>query len=267
MKQQLFLFAVIATCFIMISWGYKGHRSIARIAQIHFTKNTAYAISLILKDESMADISTWADDHKNPATSKWHFVNLPLGLSHDEFFIFITRQTENNIYTAILKEKAILLKSSSTAEQKNKALKYLIHLIGDAHQPMHVSRAKDKGGNRIQVRLDNKGTNLHKLWDRELLDYEALSEEEIVRQYDKAGKAQIKQWQADIPIEWLWESYQLSSELYANIKPGQKIDDALCERYIQVVRLRIDQAGIRLAGELNRLFDKADVHKLRVSNR
>ena len=128
----------------------------------------------------------------------------------------------------------------------------MIHLVGDAHQPMHVSRKEDKGGNTIQVRFDNKGTNLHSLWDSKLIDHEGLSEQDIARNYDVATLAQIKQWQADSPMEWLWESYQISSELYGLAKPGQAIDEAYYQKYIQVTHKPIDQAGIRLAGELNK---------------
>jgi hypothetical protein len=104
------------------------------------------------------------------------------------------------------------------------------------------------------LRYDGKGTNLHSLWDSKLIDKEGLSQEDIVRTYDNATFAEIKKWQADSPIEWLWESYQITTELYANAKPGQNIDEAYYQRNIPVIRKRIDQAGIRLAGELNRLL-------------
>jgi hypothetical protein len=158
------------------------------------------------------------------------------------------------VYTAILKTEATLKDVNASVEAKNEALKYLIHLVGDAHQPMHVSRKEDKGGNTVQLRFDNKGTNLHSLWDSKLIDHEGLSQEEIVKTYDTATPAEIKKWGADSPIEWLWESYQITTELYANAKPGQTIDEVYYQKYIPVIRKRIDQAGIRLAGELNRVL-------------
>lgn len=239
----------------LISWGGKGHRAVATIAQQHLTGNTAYAISAYLKGETMADVSTWADEHRNPTTGKWHFLNLPLGLNHQQFFDFVNQQSNDNVYTAILKEEAIIQDKTSDFNQKSLALKYLIHLVGDAHQPMHISRKEDKGGNTIQVRFGKQGTNLHSLWDSKLIDHEGLTETDIVQKYDRATAPQIAKWQAASPIEWLWESYQISSELYRNIKPGQEIDEAYYKKYIQTIHLRIDQAGIRLAGELNRLLN------------
>lgn len=263
MRKQVLSVALIAISVALISWGYKGHRAVATIAQKHLTSNAAYAVSAYLKGESMADVSTWADDHRNPTTGKWHFLNLPLGLSHQQFVDFVNQQSNDNVYGAILKEEAILKDQASTPDQKNSALKYLIHLVGDAHQPMHISRAEDKGGNTIQVRFDNAGTNLHSLWDSKLIDHEGLSEEEIAKQYDWANEAQIKKWQAASPMEWLWESYQISSELYADIKSGQHIDEAYYKKYIPTVHLRIDQAGVRLAGELNKLFNNAKVNAIK----
>ncbi|NVM66855.1 hypothetical protein FHW88_005173 [Mucilaginibacter sp. SG538B] len=266
MRKQVLSVAMIAISAALISWGYKGHRAVATIAQKHLTSNTAYAVSAYLKGESMADVSTWADEHRNPTTGKWHFLNLPLGLNHQQFVDYVNQQSNDNVYGAILKEEAILKDKASTPDQMNSALKYLIHLVGDAHQPMHISRAEDKGGNTIQVRFDNAGTNLHSLWDSKLIDHEGLSEEQIAKQYDWANETQIKKWQAASPMEWLWESYQISSELYADIKPGQQIDEAYYKQYIQTIHLRIDQAGIRLAGELNKLLNNATVPKVAAVN-
>lgn len=243
----------------LISWGAKGHRAVATIAEKHLTANTAKVVSVYLKGENMADVSTWADENRDKTTAPWHYLNLPLGLSYEQFAEAVSKQGNDNVYSAILKVEANLKDKALSPEQKNESLKYLIHLIGDAHQPMHVSRAEDKGGNTIQVRFDGRGTNLHSIWDTKLIDHEGLSNAEMARQYDWANPAQIKKWQADSPMQWLWESYQISSELYADIKPGQNIDEAYYKKYISTIHLRIDQAGIRLAGELNRLFNDVPV--------
>jgi len=256
--KKLFNFCLIGISIVLISWGFKGHRVVATIAQKHLSSGTAYVVSAYLKGESMSDVATWADENKNSTTAPWHFLNLPLGLTHEQFVKFVS-ESDNNVYTAILKTEASLKDKSLTLDQKNEALKYLIHLVGDAHQPMHISRKEDKGGNTIQVRFDNKGTNLHSLWDSKLIDHEGLREADMVKIYDVATAAQIKQWQSDSPMEWIWESYQVSSELYAQIKPGQDIDEAYYQKYIPVIRKRIDQAGIRLAGELNKLFNNEQV--------
>jgi hypothetical protein len=256
--KKLFSLCLIGLSVVLISWGFKGHRAIAAIAQKHLTSNTAYVVSSYLKGEGMAYVATWADENKNGNTAPWHFFNLPLGLTRGQFVKLVT-ESDNNVYSAILKAEASLKDKNLTADQKNEALKYLIHLIGDAHQPMHISRKEDKGGNTIQIRFDKKGTNLHSLWDSKLIDHEGLSEAEIVKTYDMATLAEIKQWQADSPMEWIWESYQISSELYTQVKPGQQIDEVYYQKYLPVLRKRVNQAGIRLAGELNKLLNNEQV--------
>ena len=256
--KKVFIFCLTGISIALISWGFKGHRAVATIAQKHLTSNTAYVVSAYLKGESMAEVATWADENKNNITAPWHFLNLPLGLTREQFVKAVS-ESDNNVYSAILKTEAGLKDKNLTPDQKNEALKYLIHLVGDAHQPMHVSRKEDKGGNTIQVRFDNNGTNLHSLWDSKLIDHEGLSGADIAKTYDTATAAQIRQWQSDSPMEWIWESYQISSELYAQVKPGQNIDEAYYQKYIPVIRKRIDQAGIRLAGELNKLFNNEQV--------
>ncbi|HKG08461.1 MAG TPA: S1/P1 nuclease [Pedobacter sp.] len=263
MKRSLLILLLLFVSITIISWGSKGHRGLATIAEKHLTSNTKAAVSALLNGESMTDASTWADeirdDQEYRKTASWHFLNAPLGLSKAQFTEFVTNQDKDNIYTALLKAQANLKKKSLDGKQKAEALKFLIHLVGDAHQPMHVSRAEDKGGNAIQLRFNGKGTNLHSLWDSKLIDHEGLNNEQMAGQYDWANQQQISKWQAESPMQWLWESYQISSELYDDIKPGQTIDEAYYKKSIPIIRLRVAQAGIRLAGELNKLFSDQQV--------
>ena len=120
---------------------------------------------------------------------------------------------------------------------------------------MHVSRAEDKGGNNVQVRFNGKGTNLHALWDGKLIDHEGFNYAEMAKKYDWANPDQVKKWQADSPMQWLWESYQVSTQIYDEIQPGGNIDEATYKKSIAIIHLRVAQAGVRLAGELNKLLN------------
>lgn len=244
---------LLAPFILMPFWGFQGHKTVALIAEKHTSEDAKKVISSYLGNETMEDVSTWADEHRSPQTAMWHYINLPLGLSRADFEKTV-KSSENNIYEAIINSEKTLRNDNASQEAKIKALKYLIHFVGDAHQPMHVSRKEDKGGNDIQVRYDGQGTNLHSLWDSGLISHEGLSESEMAKAYDTATDTEIKQWQSDDPIQWLWESYQITNELYAGVKPGQKIDQAYYDKYISVIRKRIDMAGIRLAGELNKIY-------------
>jgi hypothetical protein len=103
-----------------------------------------------------------------------------LGLNYQAFSDNIKNQSQDNVYKALLKNEKMLKAPSSTKEQKAAALKFIVHFVGDLHQPVHVSRAEDKGGNTIQVQFGGQGTNLHSLWDSKLIGKEGKSFEQMV---------------------------------------------------------------------------------------
>jgi len=142
------------------------------------------------------------------------------------------------------------------------ALKFIVHFVGDMHQPMHVSRAEDKGGSTIQLNFDGHGTNLHSLWDTKLLHQAGSSYENLAKKYDHPTPEQIKKWQSDPLITWVWESYQLSTRLYAEVAAmhGHKLDNRYYETHISIIQYRIEKAGIRLAGILNQLFERVKIN-------
>ncbi|MEJ2900781.1 S1/P1 nuclease [Pedobacter panaciterrae] len=260
MRQYTLSASLIILTIALVSWGQKGHKAIATIAEKHLAPNTKTIVSTYLKGETMSEASTWADeisdDPQYKKTASWHYINLPMGLTKEQFTDYVIKQDKDNVYTAILKAEANLKDKTLSLAQKNQALKFLIHLVGDAHQPMHVSRAEDKGGNDVQVRFNGNGTNLHALWDGKLIDHEGFNYAEMAKKYDWANPEQVKKWQADSPMQWLWESYQVSTQIYDDTQPGSNIDEASYKRSIAIVHLRIAQAGIRLAGELNKLFNE-----------
>jgi hypothetical protein len=258
MKKPFFYALALSGVLFLISWGFKGHQAVATIAENHLTPQAKVSVKELLGNQSLSDVATWADEVRNDAafksTAGWHFVDLPLGLTFEEFSKEVKAQGEDNVYGAMQKARIVLTHPKSTREQKIEALKFLVHFIGDAHQPMHVSRKEDKGGNTIQVRFDNQGTNLHSLWDSKLIDHQGLSVVEMSKQYDVATPEQIKKWQADQPMQWLWESYVITTKLYAEVEKNNNLDEDYYKNHIGIIEQRIDQGGIRLAGVLNDIY-------------
>jgi hypothetical protein len=265
MKKYLFTLIAIPTLLFLTSWGSTGHRTIGIIAERHLTPQAKVAVNALLQGENMADASTWADEVRRTSgytqSKNWHFLNQPPGLSRQQFYNAVKNMGTDNIYGAMLQCKADLQSPNTTTAQKNEALKYIIHFVGDIHQPMHISNKADLGGNKIQVNYNERGTNLHTLWDSKLIDRQGLSEEQMAAQYDNASVGQIKAWQSDPMIEWLWESYLISSILYTEINqlPKRKLDDSYYQAHISIIQTRIEQAGIRLAGLLNNVFKDAKI--------
>lgn len=255
--MKKFFCGIAAVCIAigLISWGRTGHNVIGRIAANHLSDKAKAGVAALLGTETLADVSSWADDNRDRSTASWHFINVETGLDFADFKQQVEAGT--NVYTVLLKEEGILADEKASRDERVTALKYMVHFVGDIHQPMHVSRAEDKGGNSIQVQYDGQGTNLHSLWDTKMLEHAGLSENQLARNFDKATPAQIAKWPSDPQISWAWESYQISSKLYSEIeKNGTNIDDAYYQAHLPIVEDRIEKAGIRLAGILNQIFSK-----------
>jgi len=264
MKKYLSLVTIVIISITIISWGYTGHKTVATIAENHLTPKTQLVIKTLLGDQTIADIASWADEVRNKpeykGTASLHFIDLPLGLSYKQFSDSVKVQGEHNVYGALLKYENVLRNPSTTNDQKTEALKFVVHFVGDAHQPMHVSRKEDKGGNTIQVQFNGKGTNLHSLWDSGLINKQGLTFDQMAKEYDNATPNEIKKWQSESPMQWVWESYQLSSKLYAEVEKNNVLDDEYYRQHIPIVQQRIEMAGIRLAGVLNELFKNATIN-------
>lgn len=260
-KRKLFVIPVLPLiALFLLSWGVTGHRTIGKIAENHLTPKAKAAVQELLGNQSLADVATWADEVRSQPeykkTGSWHFLNLPLGLSYAEFEKQVKAMTEDNVYSALEKCEHALLDKSTTRIEKTEALKFVVHFVGDLHQPMHISRAEDKGGNTIQLNYEGKGVNLHSLWDTYLLEHQGLSYEQLAEKYDHITPQQIKQWQSDPLMKWIWESYSISSQLYGEVDrmSSRSIDDTYYKAHIAIIGERIQMAGIRLAGVLNEIF-------------
>jgi hypothetical protein len=259
-KDTLFAIAFLSISVLLVSWGVTGHRTVGKIAENHLTANAKTAVHDLLGTETLADVSTWADEVRNEteykSTGSWHYINLPLGLSYSDFQKQVEGMSETNVFSALHQQEKILTDKSTTREQKIVALKFIVHFVGDLHQPMHVSRAEDKGGNSIQLNYNGQGTNLHSVWDSKLIEHEGGDYQQLAAKYDHPSPAQIKEWQSDPLIKWIWESYTISSKLYAEVDAmkSRSIDDSYYTAHIGIIHERLEQAGVRLAGVLNTLF-------------
>jgi hypothetical protein len=265
MKKATIFLGFTSLLLLLVSWGFVGHRTVARIAEHHLTPNAKAAVRDLLGSESLAEASTWADEVRGKdeykQTGPWHYVDLPLGLSYAAFKDRVENMLESNVYSAVVEQMRLITDKNVPREKKVEALKFIVHFVGDLHQPMHVSRAEDKGGNTIQVNFEGQGTNLHALWDSKLIDHQGLNDEQLATQDDHATAAQIRQWQSDPLIKWMYESYQIATKLYAEIDSmnSRAIGQEYYDAHIAIVNQRLEQGGIRLAGLLNTLFKDGPV--------
>ena len=234
------------------AWGPTGHRATCRIAERHLTPAAARAVAELLAPESLAFVGTWADEIRSePDWAKadpWHWVTVPDGQTYEAS----TKNPGGDLMEAIARFQKVLGDRSAPRAERAQALRWLAHLIGDLHQPLHVGRGDDRGGNETVVLWFGEPSNLHSVWDSQLIDHSALSFTELAELADRATPDQLREWQQGGPREWAVESQQLRGPVYA---VG---DRRLSWKYVHdawpILQRRVLQGGLRLAAELNRLL-------------
>jgi hypothetical protein len=250
------LFTAINTSF---AWGTNGHRIIGEVADSYLTKKARKNIAAILGNESIAMSSNWADFIKSDSTLRyldpWHYINIKAGMDYSTFEAYLKKDTAVDAYTKLHFLIAELKNKTITAERKLFCLRMLIHIVGDIHQPMHVSRSEDLGGNRIRVQWFGDATNLHAVWDDRLVEQQKLSYTEFAKHINHTTKEQRTAWQQQPMEQWFFESYQLADGIYKGItQPEQRLSFRYNFDYVETMNQQLLKGGVRLAGLLNELF-------------
>ncbi|KAB5485236.1 S1/P1 nuclease [Flagellimonas hadalis] len=256
MKKTVFVLLLLPIIgFGNTIWGKTGHRVTGEIAQSHLTGKTKRALTDLLDGHSLAFVSTFADDIKADRAynkfSPWHYVNYPLGIN----YIDSEKSEEGDIITAIEECRAIIKNKANSREDRVFYLKMLIHFIGDLHQPMHASRAEDKGGNDIQVQWFGQGTNLHSIWDKNLIESYGMTFTELADELGNVSKKERKKIQEGTIYDWVDESHDICAELYDSVKVGDKLGYQYSYKYNDLLFQQLQKGGLRLAKVLNDLFD------------
>ncbi len=236
------------------TWGPTGHRTTGKIAEKHLTKKAKKKIDKLLQGESLAFVSTYADQIKSDKSYNkyytWHYVNMPLNMQYQDS----QKNPEGDLVTGIDLCIEVLKSDTSSVEEKRFSLKMLVHLIGDLHQPMHVGRAEDKGGNTIQVQWFGKGTNLHRVWDTDMIRDWKMSYVELADNSKDLSKEQIKAIEKGTIIDWVHDTHKLSKLTYESVKIGENLRYRYSYDHFDTVRTQLQKGGIRLAKLLNDIF-------------
>ena len=260
MLKQIFFISILlisitqANAINSPDWGSTGHRTIGVIAEKHLTKKAKKQITKILQNESLAFVSTFGDDIKSDNRYKkfytWHYVNFPFNTKYEDS----DKNPKGDIVTGINKCVAILKDKNTSLEDQVFYLKFLVHLVGDLHQPLHVGRGEDKGGNDIQVRWHNKGTNLHRVWDSNMITSWNMSYTELANNARNLNKQQIENIKKGTVLDWTYESQKLAIQVYNSAKIGEKLGYKYSYDHFGTVRYQLQKSGIRLAKILNDIY-------------
>lgn len=240
-------------------WGPTGHRIVGLIAESRLCPATREYLEPLLDGATVANAGVWADlirgDRAWSHTKSWHFINV--GDSETLRAASMTRPA--NVLTAIGQTEQQLSDPRLPHEVRAQALRFFVHFVADIHQPLHVGRAADHGGNDIEVLVtDRMRRSLHALWDGEyLLETDALALADNAASIGMLASRQEASWRGREPVDWAEESRAYRPQVYALPAPGRDglvhIDDHYLATAREIVHLRLAQAGVRLAERLNRL--------------
>lgn len=252
----LFLFLYLPFC--SMAWGVLGHRIVGQIADTYLTKKTKREIFKILGNESVAMTSNWPDFIKSDPAYKyldnWHYINFKSGLDETTLKNYLATDTLTDAYTKVNWLIGQLKNKELEQDKKIFYLRLLIHIIGDIHQPLHIGRPDDRGGNNVKVNWFKDPSNLHTVWDSKLIDFQQLSYTEYASSINYTTKALRKEWQAEPISDWIWQSYQHAEKIYADTKPDSNLSYEYNFKFIGVVNQQLLKGGVHLAGLLNEIF-------------
>ncbi|WP_155264303.1 S1/P1 nuclease [Sphingomonas segetis] len=267
----------------VLAWGKTGHRVVAAIADTQLSGLARAHVREILRPgESLVDAANWPDEMRSdPAifwqktATPWHYVTLN-GITYDH------APSEGDALEALDHFSKVLKDPAASLADKQTALRFVIHLVGDLHQPLHVGKCCDRGGNDVNVTWFGKPTNLHAVWDSQLVDEEQLSFTELAAKLERhMSDRQLIAWWDINPRDWMSESGEYRDTLYPaaadmpkpkkgekvkkvkKVKKGEAVLPALSYSYVYrftpLMEQRLSQGGVRLAAYLNALFDEPQV--------
>ena len=235
-------------------WGQVGHYTTGHIAAQLLSDKAASEVERVLDGNSLAEVSVWMDDVRSDPNfrymSPWHYCTIPEGMTYEE----AGTPEEGDILWALDKVTSELKEGGLTPEQEAINLKVLVHLVGDLHQPLHVGNGTDRGGNDADVQWFGQNSNLHRVWDTQMIMGKVLSFKELADFIDdQLTQDQIEEWQSTDWYDWAIESSSLLPQVY-DIPENGRLGYEYSFHNFDTVELRLLQAGVRMAGVINDIY-------------
>lgn len=240
----------------MLAWGYEGHEVIALIAQRYMTRSALTTASWLLNGKSLEAVASWADTyrHNDPDTGPWHYIDIPLADSK----IDMARECPGGDCVIAKTEHFLAVLRSPNADRRKKAvaLKFVIHFVGDLHQPLHAENDGEAGGNRRHVIFDGHPDNLHWIWDTGLVEDIDRNPRTFAAELENRITAQDrKKWARGSIEDWALEAHKLARTVaYGDL--GNSNPAVITQSYERsadpVIEIQLEKAGVRLAYVLDK---------------
>src|SRR5579859_1277561 len=212
------------------AWGREGHRITALIAWNRLTPAARQQVSDLLGGGgrgSVEQASTWADEVRpsRPETAPWHYVNIEI--SNTNYEPARDCPDSNCVIAQVQKDVRIIADRQLATPIRAEALRFLIHFIGDLHQPLHCADNHDRGGNLVKVILGGQQTNLHAVWDTEVVEALGSSEDTVAAALaSKITQSDRKAWSRGTAVSWANETWAVAKRSVYGSFPGRGATDA-----------------------------------------
>ncbi len=257
------ILAALAVAPPAMAWGPQGHRVIARAAEDRLTPEARAAIrDLLNPGDTLPDIANWADHEGHdevPNSAPWHYINVPISAAK-----FDAREVRGdaNVVAQIKHARKVVADKAMPKKDRRRALLFLVHLVGDIHQPLHVGDNNDRGGNLTQVQFFGEGTNLHRLWDSDLIRKIGGNDRAWVGRVERAitpdasrawSKGTVEDW-ADETLRAARLAYREPADAPRPFASGVTLGDGYVHRAEPILVEQMARASVRLADELNAAF-------------
>ncbi|NCP25131.1 MAG: S1/P1 nuclease [Erythrobacter sp.] len=264
LQRNALLAAAAALCLSSpsLAWGQLGHRVIGELAEERINGKTRAEIGLILGKEDLAEASTWADEQRSNPEAFWqqeagpyHYVTVPKGKTYAN----AGTPAEGDALTALARFAHTVRNPNASRDEKALALRFIIHIVGDVHQPLHAGNGTDSGGNDVKVRWFGQETNLHSVWDSRMIEGQYLSYTEYTAWLGRQIEtAETIAWWEPSPEVWIGESTQLRDTIYPEATDGlPNLGYSYQYQHLAFAEMRLQQGGVRLAAYLEWLFAPA----------
>jgi len=254
--RALTLLALFSTR--IFAWGVEGHRLVARMAQDMLTPAAAARVEATLAPgETIAALASWADEVRRTRkeTAPWHYVNIEINSSGLEMKRDCPAQ--DCVISKIEQFRKQWRDPSLPAGQRREALLFLVHFVGDMHQPLHCADNHDEGGNELTVDFEGARLNLHRLWDSGLLDHMPPEDQLYVTLERAMTPAEKEEWARGSVESWAQESFNAAREVVYDDLPQAatrgvpQLGEAYQREAEPVVERQLEKAAVRLAAILN----------------
>jgi hypothetical protein len=264
MRKLSFVTLLVVALYLPIqsmAWGMLGHRIVGQIADSYLTAKTRLEIKKILGHETIAMASNWGDFIKSDSNFRylnpWHYINFEAGLDYKNMLAALKKDTSANAYNGLTFLVKELKKKTLSKEKKLMYLRMLIHIAEDLSQPMHVSAVGSTGGNDIKLNWFSTPSNLHRVWDENLIEYQQLSYTEYANAVNFPTRVEKALWLNEPVTNWLFDSYTIAQRLHDEIKtPNPRLGYEYNFDHVELLNHQLLKGGVRLAGLLNSIFDK-----------